>query len=169
MPGFNLTHRSDEKRIIDLPRNQFLFAPSPDESDNQKATMKKLSALIPPIGIIAVLLLSSCAVQESTMPSGAVARSESAPAQFAQPPSDRPGLGTKWGETRSSRVGFSQFERANRTHPIASAAIYYNDAEGIRGMVGAVGWRRGWSILPAPVESLISIGLKDQSGRFLQA
>jgi hypothetical protein len=34
MPGFNLTHRSDEKRIIDLPKNRFLFEPSSDESDN---------------------------------------------------------------------------------------------------------------------------------------
>lgn len=129
--------------------------------------MKKLCALIPPIGITAVLLLSSCAVQESTVPGGTVAQSESARSQFAQPPSDRPGLGTKWGETRSSRVDFRQFERADRTHSIASAAIYYNDAEGIRAMAGAVSWRRGWSVLPAPVESLISIGLKDQSGRFL--
>jgi hypothetical protein len=47
------------------------------------------------------------------------------------------------------------------------AAIYYNDAEGVRAMAGAVAWRRTWSVMPSPFASLISIGLRDQSGRFL--
>jgi hypothetical protein len=34
-------------------------------------------------------------------------------------------------------------------------------------MAGAVAWRRGWPLLAAPTERLISIGVKDQSGRFL--
>jgi hypothetical protein len=34
-------------------------------------------------------------------------------------------------------------------------------------MAGAVAWRRTWSIMPARFGSLISIGLRDQSGRFL--
>src|SRR5260370_11042907 len=34
-------------------------------------------------------------------------------------------------------------------------------------MAGAVAWQRRWPLLPAPTESLISVGLKDQSGRFL--
>jgi len=47
------------------------------------------------------------------------------------------------------------------------AAIYYNDEAGIRAMTGVTPWRRGWPLLPPTMESLISIGLKDQSGRFL--
>src|SRR5205085_158552 len=53
------------------------------------------------------------------------------------------------------------------THPIAAAKIYYNDAEGIRAMASAVEWRRDWPLLPPRIASLVSIGLKDQSGRFL--
>ena len=90
-----------------------------------------------------------------------------AAARFAQAPVDRPGLGTKWGETRQSRVGITDFERADPDHPLSTATIYYNDAAGVRAMAGAVAWQRRWSMLPAPTESLISIGLKDQNGRFL--
>jgi len=111
------------------------------------------------------LFLVSCSETVSTS-SQTAARSEDS-SRFAQAPTDRPGLGTKWGETRQSRVGFAGFERADRTHPIATAAIYYNDEKGIRAMAGVVAWRRDWPVLSAPIASLISIGLKDQSGRFL--
>ena len=82
-------------------------------------------------------------MRESTFAprSEAVAR-EQASSRFAEAPTDRPGLGTKWGETRQSRVGFADFKRADRAHPIADAAIYYNDAAGIHAMVGAAAWRR---------------------------
>jgi hypothetical protein len=126
------------------------------------------SCLTPFIAFIAASFLASCAARESTFAprSEAVAR-EQASSRFAEAPTDRPGLGTKWGEARQSRVGFADFKRADRAHPIAAAAIYYNDAAGIHAMVGAAAWRRSWPILPAPTQSLISIGLKDQSGRFL--
>lgn len=114
------------------------------------------------VALFAAPLLGSCAVPESQ-----VATNETAGSHFAAPPTDRPGLGTKWGETRESRVGLAQFERADRTHPLATAAIYYNDAAGIRAMAGAVAWQQRWPLLAAPAESLISVGLKDQSGRFL--
>jgi hypothetical protein len=109
--------------------------------------------------LFAASLLCSCEMQ--------VATGSAAGARFAQAPADRAGLGTKWGETRQSRVGITDFERADPDHPLSTATIYYNDAVGIHAMAGAVAWQRRWSILPAPTESLISIGLKDQNGRFL--
>jgi hypothetical protein len=87
-------------------------------------------------------------------------------AHFAQAPIDRPGLGTKWGETRRSRVEFTSFRRADSAKPIATAAIYYNDAAGIAAMASATAWQRTWPTLPPRVESLISVGLKDPIGRF---
>jgi len=110
-------------------------------------------------GLLATYLLGSCASQLATHQAGAT--------RFAEAPSDRPGLGTKWGETRQSRIGFTQFARADPNHPLSTAAIYYNDAAGIRAMAGSVMWRRGWSMLTSPAEALIQVGLKDQSGRFL--
>ncbi len=93
-------------------------------------------------------------------------RCKSAAVRFAQAPTDRPGLGTKWGETRGSRVEFTHFRRADPAYPVATAAIYYNDDAGIRAMASAVVWQRTWPILPPCTQSLISVGLKDPIGRF---
>jgi len=116
-------------------------------------------------GIAVTSLLGSCAgpvVAPSTSRSSAASES----AGYSQPPQDRPGLGTKWGKTRTSRVASAAFERAS-SRPLAVAAINYNDAAGIRVMAGAVEWRRGWPVLHSPASSLISVGLRDQSGNFL--
>jgi hypothetical protein len=87
-------------------------------------------------------------------------------ARFAQAPPDRPGLGTKWGETRGSRVEFTGFRRSDPNHPLATAAIYYNDAAGIQAMANTVAWQRTWPMLPPRAQSLVSVGLKDPIGRF---
>jgi len=34
-------------------------------------------------------------------------------------------------------------------------------------MAGAMEWRRGWPVLQSPAGSLVSVGLRDQSGNFL--
>jgi hypothetical protein len=100
-------------------------------------------------------------------PEQVATRRSGAAETFASPPTDRPGLGTRWGETRTSPITVVPFERADWMHPLAAAAIYYNDLEGIRAMAGTGGWQRTWPILSSPVSSLIQVGLKDQSGRFL--
>jgi hypothetical protein len=88
-------------------------------------------------------------------------------ARFASAPPDRPGLGTKWGEKRTSLVGTASFERANFNHPFAAAAIYYNDEAGIRAMAGTVAWERTVPVLAEPAAALVTIELRDQSGRML--
>ncbi|MEO8902173.1 MAG: hypothetical protein ABI488_09850 [Polyangiaceae bacterium] len=47
---------------------------------------------------------------------------------------DRPGLGTTWGETRSSYVSNQAFDRADFSHPFALLALHYNDASGVQAM-----------------------------------
>ena len=86
---------------------------------------------------------------------------------FAEAPRDRPGLGTKWGESRSSRSGIAPFTRATPDRALATAEIFYNDRAGIEAMANASQPQRVWSVLSGPASSLISVGLKDQSGRFL--
>ena len=88
-------------------------------------------------------------------------------ARYATAPPDRPGLGTKWGEKRISQVGTVFFERANFNHPFATAAIYYNDEAGIRAMTGTVASQRSVPILGEPAAALVTIELRDQSGRIL--
>ena len=126
------------------------------------ATDRKRMKNRPGVFLLISILLSGCSAQMSQVAtSGTKARG------FASPPTDRPGLGTKWGETRTSRITIVPFERADWVSPLASAAIYYNNSEGIRAMAGAVAWQRTWPVLPTPVSSLIEVGLKDESGRFL--
>ena len=59
------------------------------------------------------------------------------------------------------------FERANFNHPFAAAAIYYNDEAGIRAMTGTVASQRSVPILAEPAAALVTIELRDQSGRIL--
>jgi hypothetical protein len=115
--------------------------------------------------LVVASFLGSCAGPEVGPTSS---RSSAAPAteQYASAPQDRPGLGTKWGETRISRVASAAFDRASN-QPLALAAFNYNNAAGIRAMAGAVEGRRTWPQLRSPAGSLVSVGLRDQSGNFL--
>ena len=95
------------------------------------------------------------------------ARRSTAPAATSFAAQDRPGLGTGYGEDRSSLVHELPFARANPSRPIARAAIYYNDAEGVRAMAAAVEPQRRWPVLDEPAGRLVSFALRDQSGRIL--
>ncbi|HEY5956164.1 MAG TPA: hypothetical protein VIV60_06415 [Polyangiaceae bacterium] len=53
-----------------------------------------------------------------------------------QPKEERPGLGTTWGETRTSRVETVDFERAQAGRPSDVLRIYYNDERGIAAQTG---------------------------------
>jgi hypothetical protein len=95
-----------------------------------------------------------------------------APAEAARPSrraevDERPGLGTEWGETRSSRISTVPFMRADPNTPFATASLFYNDEEGARGMANTAGFRRtqpGWS---SQAGGVVSVGLRDERGGFL--
>ena len=75
---------------------------------------------------------------------------------------DRPGLGTEWGETRSSRITQVPFERVDGDNPFVTGAFYYNDEEGVRAMTaGNPSWRSGGRSFPLGSGSL-TIGLRDE-------
>ena len=114
--------------------------------------------------LAAALLACSCS-SSSYAPADSAARARTS--SYAAAPPDRPGLGTKWGETRHSTSIDTTFLRADRTRPLATAEIFYNDRSGIEAMAAASEFRRVWPVLSGPAASLVSIGLKDQSGRFL--
>jgi hypothetical protein len=52
---------------------------------------------------------------------------------------DRPGLGTTWGETRTSYVSSERFNRADASHPFALVSLNYNDESGIQAMAHRMG------------------------------
>ncbi len=122
-------------------------------------------------GIFALLalasLLTGCSTETAPLTAERRATGAGTAEHFAEAPPDRPGLGTRWGETRRSQVEVTQFARADFDHPLAVAAIYYNTEGGIRAMAGATAWRRSVPLLPNPAGSLVTVELRDQSGRLL--
>jgi len=52
---------------------------------------------------------------------------------------DRPGLGTTWGETRTSYVSSEHFDRADPGRPFALVSLNYNDEAGIQAMARRMG------------------------------
>ncbi len=83
-------------------------------------------------------------------------------------PESRPGLGTEWGETRTSRISSAPFSRADATTPFAVASLFYNDAEGAKAMANASGFRE-FSTGSADIgNGVATMSLKDpDTGRFL--
>ena len=85
----------------------------------------------------------------------------------ADEPSDRPGLGTEWGETRLSKITTVPFIRADLTNPFATASFFYNDEQGARDMANVSGFRRFAAGSVSAAGGVVSVGLRDESGRFL--
>jgi hypothetical protein len=82
-------------------------------------------------------------------------------------PTARPGLGTEWGETRTSRISTVPFVRSDTTTPFAMAGVFYNDEQGARAMANASGFRRT-SGGPIPAAGgAVTVGLRDERGGFL--
>jgi hypothetical protein len=106
-------------------------------------------------------------------PSSAAPREDSGGArdarksEVAPEPTQRPGLGTEWGETRSSRITTVPFVRADDTNPIAVASLFYNDEEGARAMSSASGFRRTSAGTFPIAHGAVTMGLRDETGRFL--
>lgn len=81
-------------------------------------------------------------------------------------PTERPGLGTVYGETVSSHVRTSPFVRAS-SRPFATVAMHYNDDEGVRAHVGYVGSRRLSPMRAHTPHGGISVALVDERGELL--
>lgn len=120
-----------------------------------------MAALRSLICALALVALTSCV---TPLPQS---RERVARESFAAAAEDRPGLGTGWGETRESRSVDTQFRRANSTRPSALTRIYYNDAAGIR--ANGRGYRAATHLAGVirRRENFISVGLRDESSRFL--
>jgi hypothetical protein len=88
-------------------------------------------------------------------------------AEAAPEPQDRPGLGTEWGETRSSQITTVPFTRAEPTNPFAMASLFYNDEEGARAMASAAGFRRTSAGTVPVAGGALLVGLRDENGSFL--
>ncbi|MDI3290952.1 hypothetical protein [Polyangium sp. 15x6] len=89
-------------------------------------------------------------------------------AEVMQPePQNRPGLGTEWGETRSSSITTVAFQRAEPTSPFSMGSLFYNDEEGARAMANAAGFRRTSGGVTPVAGGALLVGLRDENGAFL--
>jgi len=55
-------------------------------------------------------------------------------------PSERTGLGTSWGESRTSSIRLVSFEREDPLRPVTVVALHYDDADGVRAAAGGPGF-----------------------------
>jgi hypothetical protein len=78
---------------------------------------------------------------------------------------DRPGLGTEWGETRTSGISRVSFERADPRSPFTALALNYNDREGANAMASASRESVGSFDLAS---GLVTVSLKDEHGRLFR-
>lgn len=96
----------------------------------------------------------------------AVARPERKGEAGAAPPV-RPGLGTEWGESRTSRITSAPFIRATPQSPFAMASVFYNDEQGARALAGVAGFQRTAPQAFPVAGGAIQVGLRGEDGRFL--
>lgn len=89
-------------------------------------------------------------------------RSEAAP-----PPRERPGLGTEWGEARTSRVHDVAFVREAGA-PFATATLNYNDRRGVDAMVTREARRESFRDVSTG-GGAVSISVRDEGGDPLEA
>ncbi len=93
-------------------RRSYLFAPSPEAAGAPADARSEAPSAAPP---------------------AAGAMAEDRAGKFGKKESQRPGLGTEFGEQRSSHVDEVAFERAS-SQPAAQLSIRYNDRAGLRAM-----------------------------------
>ncbi|EYF04855.1 hypothetical protein [Chondromyces apiculatus] len=102
---------------------------------------------------------------------GRLSKKESAPpgdeVAATQPPRARPGLGTEWGETRTSRITTAPFVRADPTSPFALVSLSYNDEQGARAMAGLTGFQRTAAQAFTVASGAVQLGLRGEAGQFL--
>lgn len=82
-------------------------------------------------------------------------------------PESRPGLGTEWGESRTSRVHDVTFVR-DSSRPFAMATLHYDDRRGVEAMA-SLHARRDTSRALTTGGGAVTVSLRDASGNPLEA
>ncbi|HUH05930.1 MAG TPA: hypothetical protein VML75_28265 [Kofleriaceae bacterium] len=83
-----------------------------------------------------------------------------------QAPTERPGLGTVWGESVSSRVHVKSFVRESGS-PFAAVAVHYNDAGGVEAQTRYLGAHALRPVRAFTPHGGISVALTDEHGNLL--
>jgi hypothetical protein len=85
----------------------------------------------------------------------------------AEPPAEsRPGLGTEWGETRTSRVHDVTFVR-DSSRPFAVATLHYNDRRGVDALASLHARRETHALTTGG--GAVTVSIRDANGNPLEA
>lgn len=123
---------------------------------------------------------------DSTGASGPVAKTSTAPSTAVGPVSphpvdgdreqvivsetQRPGLGTEWGETRYSKVHDVSFLRSDEMHPFAVATLNYNDRSGVDALAARESNRQTGYFREVPAGGgAIVVSIRGENGDLLSA
>jgi hypothetical protein len=79
---------------------------------------------------------------------------------------ERPGLGTTWGETMTSRVSNAPFERASES-PFSLSTVHYNDQSGVAAMLRGGSFVDFRSDAPNAGNGVLTVRLTDENGSTL--
>ncbi|MFO0613544.1 MAG: hypothetical protein U0414_13185 [Polyangiaceae bacterium] len=83
-------------------------------------------------------------------------------------PDTRPGLGTSWGETKSSHLTSAPFSRADFQSPFAMASLFYNNEDGAHAMANSTGFSQSSEGRVDIGNGIATLRLRDaDTGRFL--
>jgi hypothetical protein len=82
---------------------------------------------------------------------------------------ERPGLATHWGETRSSHVRTTSFDRASDSSPFATGTLWYNDRQGARTMATSEGRGRNSFASLELAQGGVTVSLRGEDGSTLSA
>lgn len=126
--------------LVESPQSEFGPAPVPESSPSRSADSASED-------------LDSATLED--LPAEEEAAGAAAPGALKRRAESRPGLGTRWGETRDSHAAFAPFVRARPRRPFLLARVFYNDRAGISAMAAAVRSRDfgdgGRSVLDGPL------------------
>ena len=112
--------------------------------------------------LLAAAILTGCATQTKQRP-------DDARRETATPASERPGLGTSWGEQRESGVEPAPFVRASAARPTAQARIYYNDRDGANAMLAFLGGdAKRCEGLQSAAGASLRLGLRNGNGEWIE-
>jgi hypothetical protein len=155
--------RTNNEPSADSSPNAFPAEPSPRTSEY---SMEAPPPAVPPPARAEVEEDSSVGADRAAPKSasrGGSPSDESRSRRPLEPDPARPGLGTTWGETRTSRVSSSPFERASR-NPFELQSISYNDANGIDAMLRGGSFAAFQPDRPALDNGMLSVRVLDDNG-----
>jgi hypothetical protein len=99
-------------------------------------------------------------------PRAEASRPEAKKRSAVSQPEERPGLGTTWGETRTSRVSNAPFERASES-PFSLSTLHYNDQSGVSAMLRGGSFVDFQSAGASAGNGLLTVRLTDENGSTL--